>query len=274
MRKFLLLTASVGALGLALTAAQAADVIPEPVPEPTWTGFHIGIGGGAGFNTYEAESDFCADTGSQCEDGDFESANILMGISADDLGAWYGFGTVEAGFDWQIDSFLIGILGNYDFNGDSSADAEAFSEEDDGDFTESTIEAEVDDTWFLGGRLGFIFNEDSLIYVLGGYTWADANVKSTHEFEIEDGGFDDRANIDEDESVDGWTIGGGLEHLLTENVSLKLEYRHDFLGDVDWDECGEDDDGPDCENIATGEVDFGRDTIRAVISWRFNPWGM
>src|SRR5688572_17005856 len=116
MRKFLLLTAPVGAMGLALTAAQAADVIPEPVPEPNWTAFHIGIGGGAGFNLYDVEHDICHDDdNADCSDG-FDGG--VFNLSADDLGAFYGFGTVEAGFDFDFGGGVIGILGNYDFNGD------------------------------------------------------------------------------------------------------------------------------------------------------------
>lgn len=269
MNKFLLLSAT--ALVMLSPTAFAADIIPEPVPVISWTGFHIGIGGGAGYNFYDAESEF---TAGAFDDGD---PDFVMGISADDLGAWYGFGTAEVGFDYQFadSAFVIGILGSYDFNGDSSADAESFSDEDDGDFTESSIEAELDDAWFLGGRLGFVANESTLFYGLGGYTWVKGKVKASHEFEDNDFPFDDGSEFDDDDNVDGWTVGAGIEHMFTESLSVKVEYRHDFLDDIQWDEFGndpsEDDGGVDEDNTHTGKVDFSRDTVRAVLSWRFNP---
>jgi outer membrane immunogenic protein len=261
-------------MGWALTAAQAADVIPEPAPAFNWTAFHIGVGGGGGWNSYDADTQGCFDFGDDCEDGDLDNADLILDHSADLGSGLYGFGTVEAGFDYDFGGFVIGILGNYDFNADSSASSEAHHENDDGEFTTSEIEAELDDTWFVGGRLGATVggltggDNTSLIYVLGGYTWADGNVKAFHEFDDDDG--DDVIEIDEDESVDGWTIGGGIETMLWEAVSLKVEYRHDFLDDIDIEgECGTDDDGPDCENLGDANVDFSRDTVRAVLSWRF-----
>jgi|GEM_PF-556397 len=279
MRKVLLSAVSIASLGLALSVAQAADVIPEPVAAPTWTGFHIGVGGGAGYNTYDAnslfEKDFFDDEGFPEDDG----PNNILSIDGDDLGAWYGFGTVEIGFDVQFDNspIVLGILANYDFNGNSDADAQSAAvEQDAGDIDEfyvSEIEAKLEDTWFVGGRIGVAFNEDTLIYALGGYTWAKGKVEAFHAYDDNDD--DDAASIDEDENVDGWTVGGGIEHMLTENLSLKVEYRHDFLDSIEWDQRAFDPEwGIDEENRHSGEVDFGRDTVRAVISWRFNPFDM
>ena len=268
MRQFLLLTASVGAMELAFTVAQAADVIPEAAPAaPDWTAFHIGVGGGAGYNTYNADSTallFLDAILDQVPDGP-----PIFGdsIEDDDLDAWYGFGTIEVGFDVQFDGspFVIGILANYDFNGDSSADAESSSSFETLSL-DNRIEAELDDAWFVGGRVGFVFNDDTLIYGLGGYTWVDGQVKA--DAEETSTGFVS-THVDEEESVDGWTIGAGIEHLITANLSLKVEYRHDFLDEIDFDEAH-------ANNgvILTqeGSVDFSRDTVRAVLSWRFNPF--
>jgi len=55
MNKLLLTTVSV--LGIMASSAFAADPIaPEPVAN--WTALHIGVGGGAGYNTYDAYSLF------------------------------------------------------------------------------------------------------------------------------------------------------------------------------------------------------------------------
>jgi outer membrane immunogenic protein len=259
MRKALLLAVSMASLGLVLPA-QAADVVPEEAF--SWTGVHIGAGGGAGYNIYDVQSDALFQ-----KDFIFEDAQALS-INADDLGKFYGFGTVEIGADYQFpDSpFLIGFLASYDFNGDSSADAEASHQEDDGDFSQSSVEAELDDSLFVGGRLGFVVNERTLLYGLGGYTWIDGKVKASHEFD--EFFFGGESSIDKKESVDGWTLGAGIEHMLTDMFSIKLEYRHDFLDDIEWDES---EFSPITSTETSGKVDFSRDTVRAVISLHFNP---
>lgn len=262
-----------------MSAARAADVVAPP--EFSWTGFHIGAGGGAGWNLYDAETEFCHDDTInepvfQCGDGgDPSLRDFVDSLSADDLGAFYGLLTVEAGFDYDFGGFVLGILGNYDFNGDNDAEAENNNTETDGDFTDHSIRAELDDTWFLGARAGFttggIFgnaNNTSLIYVLGGYTWANGKAETSLDFQCCAGDHSGDLAVDEDGSVDGWTLGGGIETMIWDAVSLKLEYRHDFLDDIDWDVC----DDEECGQRETGKVDFSRDTVRAVLSWRFGSW--
>jgi outer membrane immunogenic protein len=270
MRKFLMVTASLAGLGFAAQAAQAADMV-APEPEFSWTGFHVGVGGGGGWNLYDANAFVCEDSSEDCEEGDFDSANLTIELDADDLGAFYGFGTVEAGLDFQFPNspFVLGVLANYDFNGDSSADAET-NLSDDGDPAHLSIEAELKDTWFIGGRAGFsVWDNHSLVYVLGGYTFADGKIKS--EFDVDCCGVFDSSHQHENGSVDGWTIGGGIETMLWDAVSLKLEYRHDFLDDLDFNEPTEDGED-DNTSFHEGQVDFSRDTVRAVLSWRFGSW--
>jgi outer membrane immunogenic protein len=271
-----LLIGSVSALAIMAGSAYAADVVPPP-PAFSWTGIHAGIGGGAGYNTYDAKSEFdVSNPWSPLIPGE-------MDIKGNDLGSWYGFGTVEIGADWQPDGtpFVIGILGSYDFNGDNGAEASSNSSDPEGDCgpslidcgTTANIKAKLEDSWFLGARAGFAFRETSLLYVLGGYTWVDGKVKSLIGFNTEDG--DDYGFIDKKDNVDGWTLGAGIEEALTDWISLKIEYRHDFLDDIKWSEAAFDPDwgGVDPDNTMHGRVNFDRDTIRAVLSLRFNPLG-
>jgi opacity protein-like surface antigen len=287
-----MVTASMAGLGLAAQAALAADVVPEPVC--VWCGFHIGVGGGIGFNTYDVEDqanlDFVFD-----EDvdgpGPIEPGDVITLLRKDndaDLGESYGFFTIEAGFDFQFaDSpFVLGILGSYDFNGDNGAETEdsltvlpeneIIGNPDVAKLTHQA-KADIDDSWFLGARAGFaVMNNSALLYVLGGYTWVNGHLESEHSLDILESEAHYSFDEDADDSVDGWTLGGGVEAMLWESVSLKLEYRHDFLDDVDFDESEEVADFGDFGHLDVnreGSVDFERDTIRAVLSWRFNPWG-
>lgn len=260
MNKFLLMSAT--ALAMMAPPAFAADILP-PAPTTSWTGIHIGVGGGAGYNTYDAEA--LLDIG---EWASFIPSTIDI---ESDQGKFYGFGTIEIGADYQFEDtpFVVGILANYDFNGSSDAESSSNSIAEDGLIT-ANIRSELEDTWFVGGRAGFVFNDTSLIYALGGYTWAKGKAEALLGFDFGEDG-DDFGAIDEDDNVDGWTIGAGIEQLLTDSISLKIEYRHDFLDSIDWDEAAFDPEwgGVDEDNNIEGEVDFSRDTIRAVLSWRF-----
>ncbi|MGE3875171.1 MAG: outer membrane protein [Parvibaculaceae bacterium] len=280
MRKVLLATVSIAGLGLGFSTAQAADVVaPEPVC--VWCGFHVGAGGGVGYNFYNADAEATLGIAEDSEDGNFLTI-LGQSLNGDDLGQWYGFGTIEVGFDYQFDQspFVIGVLANYDFNGDTEAEANGslFTPLGPGASLDNRVSAETDDAWFLGARLGFatglMDSQDTLLYVLGGYTWIKGKVKT--ENSVSFGGNSVGLEAEDKSSVDGWTLGAGIEHLITENLSLKLEYRHDFLDDIDVDETttfdvfgGSD---PDLAINQTANVDFSRDTVRAVLSWRFNPW--
>lgn len=259
MNKYALLAGTF--LAMTSSGAFAADIVP-PAPTTSWTAIHIGVGGGAGYNTYDANSELDILPWAP-------TIPAFIGIDSDD-GKFYGFGTVEIGADYQFEDtgFVVGILGSYDFNGSNKSETESFAAAEDG-VLGGNIESELKDTWFVGGRAGFAFNETSLIYGLGGYTWAKGKVKSTLGFDFVNG--DDFGQIDEDDNVDGWTLGAGIEQLLTENISLKVEYRHDFLGKIDWDQAAFDPEwgGVDPDNRSSGKVNFDRDTIRAVLSWRF-----
>lgn len=251
MSKIMLLSAA--ALALSSPAAYAADIVPsESVPD--WTALHIGIGGGAGYDSYDIATLF-----------DIEGERL--DIDADE-NEFHGFGTVEIGADYQFEgtAFVLGILASYDFNGSSQAQSSATAAAGEDGFITAEIQSELEDTWFVGGRAGFVVNDTSLLYGLGGYSWAKAKAKWL--LGIDFGGGDDTARMDEDEAVDGLTLGAGLEQRLNESISLKIEYRHDFLGSIKWDEAPF-----DPGNTASGELDFSRDTLRAVLSWRFGMRG-
>src|SRR6476660_6068012 len=97
--------AALAAIFLAAPAV-AADV-EAPMPEAAnWTAFHVGIGGGGNFGFVQEDADSFAN-----KDDEFAS----FGAHNADLGDAGWMGTIEAGFDYQIDSIVVGLLANYDF---------------------------------------------------------------------------------------------------------------------------------------------------------------
>jgi outer membrane immunogenic protein len=254
--------AALGAIILA-TPAVAADVT-APMPEAyNWTAFHVGIGGGGNFGFVQEDADSFANK----DDVFFES-----GAHNADLGDAGWMGTIEAGFDYQIDSIVIGVLANYDFGKTSMKNKSNTDVIDITGFDEdnATYETkwEIGDSWAIGGRLGFLAMDNALIYVLGGYT--EAKIKS--ESEIRDDNNGNFAFHTSDSSwEDGWFAGGGIEALLTDNISLKAEYRYNDYGSVNRDDEA-------FNSIPFSQFSFANSnqdgdvtvhSVRAVLSYRF-----
>jgi len=179
MKKYLL--SSVAALGLvAAGAASAADlpsrkgpvVAPIYAPIFTWTGFYVGVNAGYGWNANDS---------------------ITVGGVTFDLDDEGGFvGGAQAGYNYQIGSFVVGLEGDIqyaDFGGDDRFDFDGDGILDD-DFNTSD--------WFgtVRARAGVAFDR-ALIYATGGFAFAD--------------------------NATGWTVGGGLEYAFTNNLSAKIE---------------------------------------------------
>ncbi|MFL4992387.1 MULTISPECIES: outer membrane protein [Microvirga] len=177
MKKILL--SSVALLGLA-SGAMAADLPSRRAPAPiiaavpvfTWTGFYVGVNAGYGWNANDS---------------------ITVGGVRFDLDDEGGFvGGAQAGYNYQIGSFVVGLEGDIqyaDFGGDDRFDFDRDGIADD-DFNNSD--------WFgtVRARAGVAFDR-ALIYATGGFAFAD--------------------------DATGWTVGGGLEYAFTNNLSAKVE---------------------------------------------------
>lgn len=73
----------------------------------------------------------------------------------------------------------------------------------------------------LTARAGFLVDDDTLVYARGGY--ANARVKTSV---VDSVGV--RSGTD---NRDGWLVGGGIEHALSDDFSARAEYRYSDLGD-------------------------------------------
>jgi outer membrane immunogenic protein len=150
-----------------------------------------------------------------------DSNNVLGG---GDDGRFMG--GVQGGYDWQLNpSWVFGLEANYSFLDTSSS----FANRGLGSVT---------------GRLGYTWGP-SLLYVKGGYAWADS--RFTNGFSG-DGG------------RDGYTVGGGLEYLFTQNWSGKVEYQYYDFGTV----------SPIGGGVALTGFRNDEHTIKAGLNYRFN----
>src|SRR5262249_36825001 len=93
-------------------------------------------------------------------------------------------------------AMVAGVFVDYDFSGisDDLGNGQSFDH---------------NYSWSVGARLGGLITPKTLLYGTAGYTQA--------EFELTGAGA---------ELFDGYFVGAGIEHMLRENWTLKLEYRY------------------------------------------------
>lgn len=187
-------------------ASPVADVVE---PQVSWTGFYIGANAGAGavVNRIEAE-DF----------GDFDF---------DGVGGEGFLGSLMAGFNYQVsDSFVIGLQGDIGLADlKSELDVDIFN-------GLATLNADAKLDWFASAslRAGWLPSPDTMIYVIGGYSYAHYQLEGELFLDIGDG---IEADVDEDQDFNGYHLGAGVESMLTDNLTVRVEYRFTQYGKED-----------------------------------------
>jgi outer membrane immunogenic protein len=201
----------------AMTAtASAADLpartytkAPPPIVAPSWTGFYIFGGGGGGL--------WAGDQHTQTTVG-----GIPLAIDQRDGGSGW-FGTVGAGYDWQINqSWVFGVLADGQFGSIRGTIHDTFAG--------LTGFEKVEDSWAAGVRLGYLVAPNVLSYVNGGYS--GAHFSGTTMLSTVSGS---PSGIHTDSfNRNGWFVGGGVENNLdifgisSPGWFMKTEYRSAF----------------------------------------------
>lgn len=137
------------------------------------------------------------------------------------------FGGGQLGINWQSGVIVFGGEGDFGWTGidDDQLLLRPANDRDIGS---------VDYEWYatLTGRLGYAAN-DTLIYIKGGAAFADISITAAdidfndakQMFEVYQGSYTAVSGV-----RTGWTIGGGVEHMLTDDISLKAEYLYMDFG--------------------------------------------
>jgi outer membrane immunogenic protein len=214
-RKFLL--ASVGAIALTGSVAIAADLpsrAPPPVylpPPPifTWTGIYIG--GQVGYAWGTGANNFSG----------FLPDGTVIATSAG--GTPNGvIGGANVGFNYQINQWVLGLEGTVDGTSLSNTAVAAFP---DGSTLAAHTTADIQGS--IRGRLGIAWDR-ALIYATGGVAFGGFNTNVVLS-DPHDGIF---VNGSRSNTRVGWTVGGGIQYAVTNNWSVRAEYRFSDFGTI------------------------------------------
>lgn len=190
--------------------AASRTVQPQPPPPPpiyNWAGPYAGLSGGYGWGS-SSQTDsgipcsFFATCGEELFDGSYSAKGAILG------------GTL--GYAWQQGAWVAAIEGDYSWShvAGSSNICGANSS------VPHACGADMQSFGTLRGRLGYALGSNGawLPYVTGGLAVGD--IKSWDAFWPASSS-DLRA---------GWTIGGGVATVLTQNLTFKFEYLYADFG--------------------------------------------
>jgi outer membrane immunogenic protein len=263
-----LMVTTVAALAI-VSGARAADLptfeepapVVAPVPTFAWTGFYVGIHGGYSFGENDDNIvEFDRNLDGTFGDTVFTAggANAFSPGFASDFDDGVNVGG-RIGYDWQFGNFVLGAVADASYV-DIEDNTTAFS------VTPAFYSFDRELEYLVTGRLraGVAFDR-VLAYATGGFAYGGIDQSfSTNSPAV-------LVSVSEgDDDAWGYTVGAGVEGLLTQNVSIGAEYLYTDL-DVDTQTArfsgGAFGAGTDMRPV-DDEFDFH--TVRATLSYRFN----
>ena len=173
---------------------EPAPAAAAPVPSFTWTGPYLGLQAGYGW---------------------FDADNRLNGVTPGSKPDGVSLGGF-AGYNYQFDNSPVVVGVEADINW-SDADARRGTSGFTG-VADARIRNDIGATGAVRGRIGYAFDH-FLVYGAAGLAFADTEVKASGA-----------ASGSDDTIAVGWTIGGGVEAAVTDNVTARVEYRYSDYG--------------------------------------------
>jgi len=213
IRKFLAATAVLMAASASALAADLPSRRPPPVYAPipvfTWTGFYVGgdIGYTWGTDTHTLPSGAVSQSTPQGE-----------------------IGGLHVGYNYQINQFVVGLEGDVDGLNFSNSNTLTSGNASFYESTRIPVEGSI------RGRLGYAWDH-LLFFATGGAAFGDIQ----HQYAVTapaQGQFVNAPplvttydpNNPYSSTRVGWTVGGGVEYALSNNWSVRGEYRYTDFG--------------------------------------------
>jgi len=227
-----LLQTGAAVMALLASPAMAADMpvktSPPTAPAFSWTGVYFGLNAGwlGADNSMVNQATPGVDPGVDVED----LATLASGEFP--LGNKSGFiGGAEIGYNYQFNNWVAGI--EADIQGIAGQAVNSSITSSSGTLG-STLNGSMDTKWLgtLRGRLGFVPAPTLLVYGTGGLAYSEIQATTSLSQSDSSIGFTGTGTGGNGfaELVTGWTAGGGVEWMFTQNWSFKVEYLHYDLG--------------------------------------------
>jgi outer membrane immunogenic protein len=203
-------------LGIALVALHVAGASAEGIADrstirdgsccaqPNWTGFYIG--GHAGHAWANADWTFQNNSQFNSDPGDKFRHNLHG-----------GFGGIQIGFNRQVGRWVWGLEGTLSGVDVEKASFSPFLKSD-------TLSTDISTLWTITGRLGYTWDR-WLAYGKAGYAGGRIEISAVDVIQV--GEFQ---SANQAKTHHGWTVGLGVEYLLTQNVVFGIEYAYIDLG--------------------------------------------
>ncbi len=210
---------AVGALGVAATtgsaiATEASKGQAQPVvitapaaPAPThWNGFYGGGSLGMGSTNYKLDATASI------------QGNPIAGISLPDLGGTGAVYGLQAGYNWRAtDQLVLGVQIDANMTNVTNTTTGFITGVGSLDY-----ELKPRHEMALTLRLGYVPSERTMIYGLAGVSRA----RFQGTLNINDGGGVNVFATNYSFDRTGWTVGAGIATMVTDQISVGLEYRY------------------------------------------------
>jgi outer membrane immunogenic protein len=229
---------------VAIPSASAADLAARPYTKApvmvevyNWTGFYIG--GNAGYSWGRSSTDvsyFNTATGAPI----VPPAGSILGSSFDMNG---GIAGGQLGYNWQTSNWVWGLEADLQWSGERGSSAYRCAATIAGGVclpgltflpagaTGTNVALDQNLEWFgtVRGRAGLLVTPQVLLYGTGGLAYGSIKTSAALS------GFNANGVAvasfgSNTETRVGWTVGAGVEGMITRNWTAKLEYLYMDLG--------------------------------------------
>jgi outer membrane immunogenic protein len=210
----LILSAAVAAGAmLGIGAASAADLAVKampyaaPVPVFSWTGCYVGVHAGAGAMR------------------DSVGATSMMSLGTDYTGTG-GLAGGQVGCNYQDGNWVFGAEGEGYWSGLKTTDASSGGIPNTTNFFRDTDTAKNKYDFSIAARAGIAFDR-TLVYGKAGWVWGNFDFSSSSQDNCcgPSPGVPALRSTAASGTLDGLLLGVGIEHALTHNWTVKLEYN-------------------------------------------------
>lgn len=248
--------ASLGAVMVGTAPTLAADMPLKAPPQRTpaaviasWTGFYGGIHAGYGWGDARVHVD--------PNSNEFDGSVIGNGLSMRLNGAVVGG---QVGYNLQQGNWLFGVEADGSWAG---IDGNFRSREPAPSTFYFNVDAKVKWLATVRGRMGVV-SGSWLFYGTGGVAFGGTELSGETNY----AGYPYGIGDSQSKTRVGWVAGAGIEMMLSDRVSAKLEYLHYGLGRENF--FFRFDPPSNVNYTYFGKSDFNLNVVRVGLQWR--PW--